>query len=134
MRKLLRVAGDNVAVDAGLDLGDLVARASQLVNKPMSLYTLPISGFTRDPNGSDVNVVDVPTIRRIVNERFLSDTPAALDAPPTSHPQLALPQPVVLDVVNATSRGGRQRHRIWPRSRPRRAGVGRSTTDSDDSE
>jgi LCP family protein required for cell wall assembly len=106
MRKLLQVARDNVAVDAGLDLGDLVARASQLVNKPMSLYTLPISGFTRDPNGSDVNVVDVPTIRRIVNERFLSDTPAALDAPPTSHPPLALPQPVVLDVVNATSRDG----------------------------
>ncbi len=107
LRKLLQVARDNVAVDAGLDFGDLMARASQLMDKPMSLYTLPISGFSKDLNGSDVNVVDVPTIRRIVNERFSSDTPAALDAvPSTTQPPPALSEPVVLDVINATSRDG----------------------------
>src|ERR1700752_1426554 len=66
LRKLLQVAQDNVAIDAGLDLGDFAARASQLTDRPLSLYTLPISGFTKDSNGADVNLVYVPTIRRFV--------------------------------------------------------------------
>ena len=107
LRKLLQVAQDNVAIDAGLDLVDFAARASQLTDRPVSFYTLPIAGFSRDPNGSDVNLVDVATIRRIVHERFFSDTPTALDAvPSTTQPPPALSKPVVLDVVNATSRDG----------------------------
>jgi LCP family protein required for cell wall assembly len=107
LRKLLQVARDNVAIDAGLDLAGFSARASKLADRPLSLYTLPISGFSKDPNGSDVNLVDVPTIRRIVQERFSSDTPAASDGvPSTTQPAPALPDPVVLDVVNATSRDG----------------------------
>jgi LCP family protein required for cell wall assembly len=106
LHKLLQVARDNVAVDAGLDLVDFAARAAQLTERPLSFYTLPISGFDKDPNGSDVNLVDGPTIRRIVHERFFSDT-AALDAvPSTTQPPPALSKPVVLDVVNATSRDG----------------------------
>ncbi len=107
MRRLVQVARDNVAVDAGLDLLGFAARSSQLSDRPLSLYTLPISGFSKDPNGSDVNLVDVPTIRRIVHERFFSDTPAAVDAGPSSTPPPpALSRPVVLDVVNAASRDG----------------------------
>ena len=107
LRKLLQVAHDNIAVDAGLDLAGFAARAAQLTDRPLSLYTLPIADFGRDPNGSDVNLVDVPTIRRIVHERFFSDTPAALDAVPSAtQPPPALAEPVVLDVVNATSRSG----------------------------
>jgi len=107
LRNLLEVARDNIAVDAGLDLLDFAARASQLADRPLSFYTLPISDFGRDPNGSDVNLVDVPTIRRIVHERFSSDTPAAPDAAPSiTQPPPALAEPVVLDVVNATSRDG----------------------------
>ena len=107
LRNLLEVARDNIAVDAGLDLLDFAARASQLADRPLSFYTLPISDFGRDPNGSDVNLVDVPTIRRIVHERFSSDTPAAPDAAPSiTQPPSALAEPVVLDVVNATSRDG----------------------------
>src|ERR1700758_3662971 len=107
LRKLLQVAHDNVAVDEGLDLVDFATRASPLTDRPLSLYTLPISGFAKDPNGSDVNLVDAPTIRRIVHDRFFSDAPAALDAVPSTTPPLpALSKPVVLDVVNATSRDG----------------------------
>jgi LCP family protein required for cell wall assembly len=107
LRKLLQVARDNVAVDEGLDLVDFAARASQLTDRPLSFYTLPISGFSRDPNGSDVNLVDVTTIRRIVHERFFSDTPAAPDAVPSvTQPPPVLSKPVILDVVNATSRDG----------------------------
>ncbi|GBG37915.1 LCP family protein [Mycobacterium montefiorense] len=107
LRKLLQVAQDNVAVDSGLDLMDLASRASKLSSRPLSLYTLPISGFGKDPNGSDINVVDLPTIRRIVHERFYSDAPAALDTvAPTTSSAPALAQPVILDVVNATARDG----------------------------
>jgi LCP family protein required for cell wall assembly len=107
LRKLLQVARDNVAVDAGLDLAGFSVRASQLTDRALSFYTLPISGFSRDPNGSDVNLVDVPIIRRIVKERFSSDTPAAVDTvPSTTQPPPTLSEPVVLDVVNATSRDG----------------------------
>lgn len=107
LRKLLQVARDNVAVDAGLDLAGFSARAAQLATRTLSFYTLPISGFSKDPNGSDVNLVDVATIRRIVQERFSSDTPAAPDAvPSTTRPPPASSELVVLDVVNATSRDG----------------------------
>lgn len=107
LNKLLQVARDNIAVDAGLNFADLATRASQLTDRPLSLYTLPISDFGRDANGSDINLVDVATIRHIVGERFFSDTPAAPDAvPTTTQPPSALTEPVVLDVVNATSRAG----------------------------
>ena len=106
LRKMLQVARDNVAVDAGLDLVQFASRASRLTERPLSLYTLPISGFGKDPNGSDINLVDLPAIRRIVNERFMSDAPAALDAAsPTAQPPV-LAEPVILDVVNASSRDG----------------------------
>ncbi|OBH40097.1 LCP family protein [Mycobacterium mantenii] len=106
LRKLLQVARDNVAVDDGLDIMEFASRASRLSERPLSLYTLPISGFGKDANGSDINQVDLPTIRRIVNERFMSDTPVALEAAsPTTQPP-ALTEPAILDVVNATSRDG----------------------------
>lgn len=105
LRKLLQVARDNVAVDDGLDIMEFASRASQLSERPLSLYTLPIAGFGKDANGSDINQVDLPTIRRIVNERFMSDTAVALEAasPPTQPPPA---EPAILDVVNATSRDG----------------------------
>jgi LCP family protein required for cell wall assembly len=107
LRKLLQVASDNMAVDAGLDLVDFATRAAQLTDRPLSFYTLPISEFGRDGNGSDVNLVDVPTIRRIVHDRFFSDIPAPPDAvPPTAPQPPVLSAPVILDVVNATSRDG----------------------------
>ncbi|ORA19026.1 LCP family protein [Mycobacterium arosiense] len=106
LRKLLQVARDNVAVDDGLDIMELASRVSQLSERPVSLYTLPISGFGKDPSGSDINQVDLPTIRRIVNERFMSDAPVALEASPTNQPAPSLTEPVILDVVNAASRDG----------------------------
>lgn len=107
VRRLLQVASENIAVDSGLKLVDFASRASQLTERPLSLYTLPISGFSRDPNGSDVNLVDLPTIRQIVHDRFFSDTPAGPDAAAsTTQPPAAPAKPVILDVVNATSHDG----------------------------
>jgi LCP family protein required for cell wall assembly len=108
LHKLLQVARDNVAVDDGLDLMEFASRASQLSERRLSLYTLPIAGFGKDANGSDINQVDLPAIRRIVNERFMSDTPAAVEdvSPTIEPPPPALTEPVILDVVNATARDG----------------------------
>lgn len=107
LRKLLQVARDNVAVDDGLDIMEFASRATQLSERPLSLYTLPIAGFGKDANGSDINQVDLPTIRRIVDERFMSDTPVALQAAsPAAQPLPAPAEPAILDVVNATSRDG----------------------------
>ena len=75
LRNLLQVARDNIAVDAGLNLVDFATRASQVTDRPLSFYTLPISGFAQDTNGSDINLVDVSTLRQIVHQRFFSDTP-----------------------------------------------------------
>lgn len=97
--ELLQVARDNVAVDAGLDLAQFAARTTSLQNAPVSLYTLPISDFGQDANGSSVNLVDLPAIRRIVQDRFSSDTPAAPSAPTPA-------APARLDVVNATLKDG----------------------------
>ena len=155
LTRLLEVTRDNIAVDAGLNLVDFATRASHLTDRPLSLYTLPISDFGQDTNGSDVNLVDVSTIRRIVHERLFSDTPAAPPAvPSTTQPPPALSEPVVLDsrqrhVPRRTgrrdrgrvrqprfhpgqhhhcrSRSRRQHHRIRAPRRPRRAVAGRRT-------
>jgi LCP family protein required for cell wall assembly len=103
---VLEIARNNIAVNAGLDLVDFATRASHMTDTPLSFYTLPISEFGQDPNGSAINEVDVSTIRHIVHQRF-SDTPSAPAAvPPTSQPTPASAQSVILDVVNATSRDG----------------------------
>ncbi|KRQ28206.1 transcriptional regulator [Mycobacteroides sp. H001] len=106
IRNILNVAHENVAIDSGLNLVDFAARASQLTKRPMSFYTLPISDFGHDANGSDVNIVDLPTIRQIVHDRFSADIPPAppvAASPPTA---VSLSAPVVLNVVNATDRDG----------------------------
>ena len=108
LRHLLDVARNNVVVDSGLNVVDFASRASQMAQRPLSFYTLPISQFSTDGNGSDVNLVDLETIRRIVHERFYTDIPARTDAATstTPAPPPALVQPVILDVVNTTSRDG----------------------------
>ncbi len=108
MSNLLRIASDNVAVDAGLDLAGFAERAVQLQNTPISLYTLPISGFGQDSNASDVNRVDVDAIRKIVHAHIFSDASAAPVSPPTISPSAptGLSAPAVLDVVNAATRDG----------------------------
>lgn len=98
---LLRMARDNVAVDAGLNLADFANRAAELAARPLTFYTLPISRFDEDADGAAINVVDSATIRRIVADRFSS---AASPAPTPA--VAATSTPVTLDVVNATSRDG----------------------------
>jgi LCP family protein required for cell wall assembly len=102
LHHLLDVARQNVAVDAGFDLSNVVEHASSFTGRPVSLFTLPITSFGQNPAGEDVNFIDPPTIRAIVHHlidtRDSADTAAAQDVAP--------PVPAVLDVVNATTHAG----------------------------
>jgi LCP family protein required for cell wall assembly len=112
LRALLDVAKQNVAVDAGFDLDDIVRNASAFPNRPVVLYTLPVTSFGEISNGAYVNFIDVSTIRSIVQKLVAADSPAA---PSTSSlstraqtgdgAQLTAGG-VALDVVNASGRQG----------------------------
>lgn len=99
LRRLVQVAQQNVAVDAGFDLAGFVDSDSVLSGRPISLYTLPISEFGQNPAGEDVNIIDVSAIRSIVRNLFATGSP---DPTPTPEPAVS----AVLDVVNATTQDG----------------------------
>ncbi|GAC1640571.1 MAG: LCP family protein [Mycobacterium sp.] len=101
LRNLLRVAQKNIAVDAGFDLGGFVGEASNLSDKSLKLYTLPISQFSKNQQGEDVNIVDLPSIRGIVHSLFTTGSPNA--APTTTQSPTT---PTTFDVVNGTSHEG----------------------------
>jgi LCP family protein required for cell wall assembly len=112
LRALLDVAKQNIAVDAGFDLDDFVRNAAAFPNRPVMLYTLPVTSFGEISNGAYVNFIDVPTIRSVVHSLVAADSPVASSTSPTS----ATAQPgdgaaltarsVALDVVNASGRQG----------------------------
>ena len=101
LRNLLQVAKQNIAVDAGFDLAGFVDHAAALTDSSLTLYTLPISEFSQDSQGEDVNIVDVQGIRAIVHNLFTNgstpDTPTATQSRSV---------PTTLDVVNATNHDG----------------------------
>lgn len=101
LRNLLQVAQQNIAVDAGFDLAGFVDQASSMSDKSLKLYTLPISQFSQDQQGEDVNIVDVPSIRTIVHSLFTTGSP---NATPTTTQSFSTP--TTFDVINATSHDG----------------------------
>src|ERR1700754_230094 len=101
LRNLLQVAQKNIAVDAGFDLPSFVEHAAALTDTRLTLYTLPISEFGRDPVGEDVNIVDVHGIRGIVHNLFCNGAP-----PDSPSPSQSRSSPTTLDVVNATAHSG----------------------------
>ena len=112
LRTLLDVAQQNVAFDAGFDLDDFMRNASAFPNRPVFLYTLPVTDFAELSDGEDVNIIDVSTVRSIVHNLLVTDSPAA---PVDQQHQLSTAtsrrlQPtadsVVLNVVNASGKQG----------------------------
>lgn len=112
LRALLDVAKQNVAVDAGFDFDDLVRNALTFPNRPVELYTLPVTGFGQLSDGAYVNFIDTSTVRSIAHNLVGADSSTA---PSTTSPTTAA-QPdgdaqstagsVLLDVVNASGRQG----------------------------
>jgi len=112
LRALLDVAKQNIAVDAGFDLEDFVRNASAFPNRPVVLYTLPVTSFGEISNGEDVNFIDVSTIRSVVHNLVAADSPVAAStsrtsaAAQTDDGAALTPGRVALDVVNASGRQG----------------------------
>jgi LCP family protein required for cell wall assembly len=106
LHRLFEVAKRNVAVDAGFDLEELLRNASAHPNRPVALYTLPVTDFTETSDGEDVNVIDVSAVRTIVHNLVGNDSPPASAS--TSDSESALPSAggVKLDVVNASGKEG----------------------------
>src|SRR6201991_3963129 len=101
LRNLLQVAQKNIAVDAGFDLPSFVEHPAALTDTRLTLYTLPISEFGRDPVGEDRNIVGVPGLRGIVHNLFCNGAP-----PDSPSPSQSRSSPTTLDVVNATAHSG----------------------------
>jgi len=101
LRNLLQVAQQNIAVDDGFGLAGFVDQAASLTDSSLTLYTLPISEFGKDPLGEDVNIVDVQGIRAIVHNLFTTGA-----TPDTPSPTQSRSAPTTLDVINATNHDG----------------------------
>jgi hypothetical protein len=86
--------------------------ASAFPDRPVALYTLPVTNFGEISNGAYVNFIDVPTIRSIVHDLMAADSPPAPSTGGLSTAtQMAKGSPptvggVALDVVNASGRQG----------------------------
>ena len=114
LRKLLDVAKQNVAVDAGFDLTGFVQYASKMTDSSLSLYTLPITEFGQDPDGEDINQIDVPTIRAIVHNLIAAGSPTTAGSTPgagaptstADKVEASAGGPTVLNVINATRHDG----------------------------
>ena len=104
LQQLIEVARQNVAVDAGFDVAGFLQNAATLGDRPLTLYTLPISEFSRTADGEDVNVIDVPTIRSIVHGLVWTASPSTTAIAGSGAP--APPPSAVLNVINAARRDG----------------------------
>jgi LCP family protein required for cell wall assembly len=111
LRTVLDVAKQNIAVDAGFDLEDFVRNASAFPNRPVVLYTLPVTDFGEIPDGEYVNFIDVSAIRSVVHNLVADDSPTAAStgssaATQTRDGAALTAGSVALDVVNASGRQG----------------------------
>jgi LCP family protein required for cell wall assembly len=118
LHKLLDVARQNVAVDSGFDLANFIQHSSGLTDRGVSLYTLPITGFTQDSAGEDVNTIDVSTIRSIAHSLIAGESSAPTSTGRTNAPSpdnattLSAANGIVLNIVNASQFAGLASHLV----------------------
>ena len=101
---LLDVAKQNLAIDAGFDLGNLIPFASAAIDRSVAFYTLPVTDFRTLPDGEDVNIVDAEAIRTITQQLLSGEDPSTAQTMTESYRASA--HRVTLDVVNAAGRDG----------------------------
>jgi LCP family protein required for cell wall assembly len=113
LRTLLDVAKQNIAVDAGFDLEGFMRNASAFPDRPVVLYTLPVTDFEEISDGEDVNIIDVSTIRSVVHNLVAADSPAAAAstssnsaAAQAADGEQATLGSIALNVVNASGKQG----------------------------
>ncbi|MEJ0014085.1 MAG: hypothetical protein WDN07_00295 [Actinomycetota bacterium] len=59
----------NVVIDSGWDVLGFLPQAKALTGGHISFYTLPIEGYALR-NKQDVNLIDIPTVRKFVHDLF----------------------------------------------------------------
>jgi LCP family protein required for cell wall assembly len=101
---LLDVAKQNLAIDEGFDLEDLIPLASTAIDRSATFYTLPVTEFRILPDGEDVNIVDTDALRTIAQKLLSGEGPSTAASPTESSSASA--RRLALDVVNAAGREG----------------------------
>ncbi|TSD97414.1 LytR family transcriptional regulator [Skermania sp. ID1734] len=113
LQSILDVAKENIAVDEDPDLSTLTKTASNLTGGNIKFYTLPIDHFGQTDDGSDVNIVDLPTIHAIVKKLLADPNAPAESTTTTAEPTTTTGLPpipgaaaTVLNVVNSSGQDG----------------------------
>ena len=110
MQDLLTVASKDVVFDKNWDLLSFAQQASALTSGNIEFHTLPIKSYSKDSDGSDINIIDVPYVQAVVHTLFSPPAPATTtSAPPTTTTQA--PPPIkgggsTVDVRNAGASDG----------------------------
>ncbi|QUQ65999.1 LCP family protein [Kutzneria sp. CA-103260] len=108
MQDLLTVAAKDVVMDKDWDLLSFAQQASALTGGNIEFHTLPIKSYSKDSDGSDINVIDVPYVQAVV--RTLFNPPAATSSAPapttTSAPPAIKGQGSTVDIRNAGAPDG----------------------------
>lgn len=68
LAQIIDVTKQNTAIDSGLNLLDFAQDAQKMAGGNVTFYTLPVKSFGRDPQGEDINVVDVAEIQATVRQ------------------------------------------------------------------
>ena len=69
LQSLLTVAKKDVVIDSGWDVLGFLPQAKALTGGHITFHTLPIEGYALR-NGQDVNIIDIPTVRKFVHDLF----------------------------------------------------------------
>ena len=68
LQQIIDVTKQNTAIDSGLDLLSFAKDAERMAGGNVTFYTLPVKAFGKDPQGEDINVVDVAQIQATVKQ------------------------------------------------------------------
>jgi LCP family protein required for cell wall assembly len=68
LQQIIDVTKQNTAIDSGLNLLSFAQDAERMAGGNVTFYTLPVKAFGKDPQGEDINVVDVAQIQATVNQ------------------------------------------------------------------
>ena len=69
LQSLLSVAKKDVVIDSGWDVLGFLPQAKALTGGHITFHTLPIEGYALR-NGQDVNLINIPTVRKFVHDLF----------------------------------------------------------------
>ena len=86
LQQIIDVTRQNTAIDSGLNLLSFAQDAERMAGGNVTFYTLPVKAFGKDPQGENINVVDVAqiqtTVKQLLAPAEASGTSAAASSTP----------------------------------------------------